>query len=200
MSGEEWIRQILSRSDMGARLTHLTRGESDKTAFDNLISILEDKRINGSTTQTGFICGDTPAVCLQETPLSAIAEFMYNSPLETKPKYEAYGLRFSKKFVYNKGGRPVIYGETEKLKSMLPTEEYWRIVKLEISDFEKVIDWTHEREWRVPNELCFEYKNIDIIVKNSTERERLISYFEEKNKLDVLKDVNSIICLIDVIS
>ncbi len=47
---------------------------------------------------------------------------------------------------------------------MLPKEEYWRIVKLDNSDHRNVIDWTYEREWRIPGNLNFEYSEIQIIV------------------------------------
>ena len=50
-------------------------------------------------------------------------------------------------------GRPVIYDKTISAKKYLPENEWWRIVNLDLSDEDRFIDWTHEREWRVPNDF-----------------------------------------------
>lgn len=69
---KEWRKRVKYRMDLSSRITRLIKGGDE--AFDNLINILEEKRINGSTRKSGFICGEIPAVCLQDVPLSAIAE------------------------------------------------------------------------------------------------------------------------------
>jgi hypothetical protein len=54
----------------------------------------------------------------------------------------------SKKTVFEAGGRPVIY-LPDKEGEWIPTEEKWRHVRYEHGS----VDWTHEREWRVPGDL-----------------------------------------------
>jgi len=83
ISIEDWTNRIASRSDLTGRLTHLTKSngidisamtfdEINIKAVDNLINILKDKEIHGSTTSSGYIVGNTKAVCFQDTPLYAI--------------------------------------------------------------------------------------------------------------------------------
>lgn len=74
MDEKNWRKRFKYRVDLSSRVTHLTKGETAEEAFRNLINILEERRIRGSKTSSGFICGKTPAVCLQEAPLTAIAE------------------------------------------------------------------------------------------------------------------------------
>ena len=172
MNFDEWRERYKNRNDISSRLTHLTKGDTLEEAFANLIKILEDKTLIGSTTSSGFIVGNRPAVCLQEAPLEAIAEnlkYEMKLRIETKSKirYLAFGIRFGKGFVFHKGGRPVIYDEKEKLKEILPQNEYWRIVNYDIKNINNMIDWSHEREWRVPGELEFDYKDIEVIVPSN---------------------------------
>lgn len=74
MEFNEWSNRYKNRNDISSRLTHLTKESTERDAFQTLLKILDDKVINGSTTETGFIIGNKPAVCLQEAPLNAIAE------------------------------------------------------------------------------------------------------------------------------
>ena len=54
---------------MTARLTHLTRDETDDVAFEVLRKILVDKKyIAGS----GYISSTKKVVCMQEVPLDAL--------------------------------------------------------------------------------------------------------------------------------
>jgi hypothetical protein len=64
------------------------------------------------------------------------------------PRYRFYGIALSKRAVFEAGGRPVIYlpdGEAD----WIPAEEKWRHVRFEHGE----VDFTHEREWRVPGDL-----------------------------------------------
>jgi hypothetical protein len=70
--------------------------------------------------------------------------------------------------VYPKGARPVVYEKLARAKEILPAEEYWRIVNLDLSDENAMIDWTHEREWRVPGEkLEFDLPEATVILPNA---------------------------------
>lgn len=196
----EWRNRYKNRNDISSRLTHLTKGDTVEDAFQNLLKILEDKRLNGSTTESGFIIGNVPAVCLQEAPLNAIAEnLLYEKKLreETKGKvrYRAFGIRFNKEKIYEKGGRPVIYEEKELMKTILPEDEYWRIVNYNLMDKRHMIDWTHEREWRVPGDIDFEYKEIEVLVSSNTYYKKFIEYCIQENKLDMLKEINGIVVM-----
>ena len=200
MDFNEWRNRYKNRNDISSRLTHLTKGDTHEDAFKNLLKILGEKTILGSTTETGFIIGDKAAVCLQEAPLNAIAEnLLYEKKLREqeggKVRYYAFGLRFNKMWCYKRGGRPVIYEEKEIMKSLLPEEEYWRIVNYNLTDMKHVIDWTHEREWRVPGNLEFEYCNIEVLVPSNTYYKKFVEYCIQEDKLDMLQGINGIVVL-----
>jgi hypothetical protein len=73
---------------------------------------------------------------------------------------------FDKSWVYNRGGRPVIY-QPDSDFSVLPEELRWRHVRFELSE-EQVIDFTWEREWRIHcDELPFSQAEAVIVVPNS---------------------------------
>lgn len=200
MDHSDWRKRISSRNDMAARITHLTRGNNSDEAFENLWKILIDKKLNGSGN-SGFINGNRKAVCLQELPLSAIAEnLMYEKTLNDKVRYSPFGVRFHKGFVYKNGGRPVIYEDKEIMKSFLPDSEYWRIVDLNLSNTKSYVDWTHEREWRVPDELSFDYNNIEVIVKSGKYYRELVERCIEISRTDILTGIHGIITLDSVYS
>jgi len=73
---EAWRKRYVERSDLTTELVHLTRSvdSEDKSAIEVLHEILDSGSLNGSTTETGFIVGNTPAVCLQDTPLHAVGQ------------------------------------------------------------------------------------------------------------------------------
>jgi hypothetical protein len=205
----DWKNRISKRNDITGMLTHLTKpkevygmnlSESDinKRAIDNLISILVEKMIKGSNTKSGFIIGDTPAVCFQDAPLHGIIQNVENeiaNRLQNKSnkiRYCGNGLLFSKFYAYGKGGRPVIYDMSSDAKKYLPPDQYWRIVNLQLSaEPSIIIDWTHEREWRVPNNFEFEYDLTHIVVYDK----ETYDYFKEKCDDEILNKLHGITIL-----
>lgn len=178
---QEWRDRIKSRTDLCSQVTHLTKsnqvGDNCLSALDILIKILQDRKIIGSTTSSGFIVGNKLAVCFQDAPLYSICqnvEFELKKQKESEKKspkyvakYEAYGLMFPKQYVYSKGGRPVIYENTKYAKQMLPEGEWWRIVNYDLSEPNNIIDWSHEREWRVPGDFEFDIEEATVLVMNT---------------------------------
>jgi hypothetical protein len=155
---------------------HLTKPSlvdgKELDGLDVVIKILRNRRIIGSDPKSGFIVGDTPAVCFQDVPLYSLCEnidfeYEFGKKHETKPKYHAFGLMFPKIYVYQKGGRPVIYDATDAAKLYLPMGQWWRIVRFDLSDPDNIVDWTHEREWRVPNNFDFDIDWASVLVSNS---------------------------------
>lgn len=200
MEYKKWRERYKNRNDISSRLTHLTKGNTPDEAFCTLLKILDEKTVNGSTTDTGFIIGRKPAVCLQEAPLNAIAEnLQYEKAIREevngKVRYSAFGIRFNKAWIYSKGGRPVIYEEKEKMKKLLSEEEHWRIVNYDLSNLGHMIDWTHEREWRVPGNLEFEYGNIEVLVASNVYYRKFIEYCIQNDKTNMLKEINGIVVM-----
>lgn len=203
MDNKNWTKRFKYRVDLSSRVTHLTKGGTDDEAFKNLINILEERCIRGSNTSSSFINGKIPAVCLQEAPLIAIAEnLQYEEKLRKeenhKIRYLGFGIRFQKHYIYQKNGRPVIYDDTNQAKEYLPESEWWRIVRLDLSDREHIIDWTHEREWRVPEKLLFDYSQCEIIVPSSKYYHKFVEYCLENNREDILLEIRGIVIMASV--
>ena len=183
------------------RLTHLARRTEGKSALEILYEIIDSKTIKGSTN-TGFIIGKNSAVCFQEVPLYSIAEniqYVVDAqkewPSQKRLRYEAYGLRFNKgQLFYKYKARPVLYGPKDEMTAMLPESEHWRIVTLDLSDHTRIVDWTHEREWRVKGDLSFDYSEVEVIVENPEAYHDFIAHYQAVNP-EVLQNIQGIIVL-----
>lgn len=198
----DWLERMKSRSDLCAQVTHLSRaatiGGTKRSSIDVIIKILRECTIKGSTTETGFIVGNRPAVCFQEAPPHSLAQnIVYEEKLHKKVKngrqrYSSTGLMFPKPYVFQKGGRPVIYDKTEDAKRYLNKNEWWRIVNFSLPESDAFIDWTHEREWRVPENFKFEIEEATVVVGSP----KSFRDFERKSLIggeDVAKKVKAIL-------
>lgn len=165
------------RPDLTKFLIHLTKNtkkEDNYSAFNNLVSILENGEIWGSNTEKGFIKGPNKATCFMDVPLSSLKYILNDVDADpNNPRYEPFGIVVTKKEAYQKGCRPVLYlsnNELNKLK--IPKEELWRVVRLEVNG-EKWISWMHEREWRCINNFKLPEKTITVLVKHANYAEKL---------------------------
>lgn len=214
---EQWQKRIASRSDLTGRVTHLTRppaeditdgmsfDEINKMAVDNLIKILKDRRINGSSKE-GFIVGNKRAVCFQDAPLYGLIQNVEHersrreSGEDEKLRYCGVGLSFVKTDIYQGyNGRPVIYEKKEKAKDLLPPDEWWRIVNYDFKYDNRwdIIDWTHEREWRVPGDMDFEYNKgfVHVILYNP----ECVRYFLKRCPAEIVEKIYGITTLKSVL-
>jgi hypothetical protein len=164
-----------------------------------LLKILSDKRIIGSTGK-GYICGGHTAVCFQDAPLYGIAqnilhEQTYRDDLGGKVRYSSNGLVFLKKTVYKKGGRPVIYDKLDDAKKYLDQSEWWRIVSFDLDDKDNILDWTHEREWRVKGDFKFTLGQVYVLIGNAK------SYKEFIKKADpsILSSIAGITAIVPIL-
>ncbi len=130
------------RSDISNKLIHFTKGETPEDfegAFNNLKNIINLKCILGGN---GKIKGNSTCVCFTEAPITSLEEGFVNS--NKYSKYSPFGIMFNKKWIYDKGGRPVIYQPDHEFE-LLPKDFQWRHVRYEPDQ----IDFTWEREWRI---------------------------------------------------
>lgn len=193
---DDWEKRIAERNDMSTSLIHLTRENSTQSVVNVLYNILKDKKIKGSTT-SGFIVGNEKAVCFQDAPLYSICQNIFFEQKKRKQdrnyklRYRAIGLLFDKQYAYKKGARPVIYEKTDIAKTFLPPSEHWRIVNFNLESDSSIIDWTHEREWRVKGDFEFELSDVTIIVIKQNQIKKLISKFKEEG-IDLMNEINGI--------
>lgn len=147
-----------SREDLSKYLFHFTKGRNAK---DTLISIINDGRIK-DINQTGRIC-------FSEAPVTMLAPMFDVFRCYPQPMYAPYGIGILKEFIYQKGGRPVFYGDKTDGK-ILPKVLKWRY---ELYDPDKH-DFSWLREWRLPEaevELLFD--NCFFIVDTNNDIEEL---------------------------
>jgi len=197
---EDWKNRLTDRSDLSTSLVHLTKEGNSTTVIENLFKILNEKKLNGSTTQTGFIIGPNSAVCFQDTPFYGVAQnILFEQKINkenniSKVRYRAVGLAFEKEYVFNKGGRPVLYEKTAQAKSILPQEEWWRIVNFDLSNQSSIIDWTHEREWRCKNDFDFDISEVTILLANEYQYRQFMKKCENDG-LDLHQKIKGIVVM-----
>lgn len=166
-----------ARPDLTPYLIHLTKNTKRTdgySAYDNLVSILQTGRINGSKPRQGMIKGNHRAACFMDVPFASLKYVL--TPENTdrqKPRYEPYGLAVTKKFAYGEGCRPVLYLSNEELDNLdVPAAELWRVVRFEAQK-DGWISWVHEREWRCKGSFELPTSIQAAFVRNSFEAEDL---------------------------
>lgn len=173
-----FIANKMNKPDVSPYLAHFTSQKFPKgyksnnnptnqfkymSAEKRLISILQGKKILSS--QVPWV-GNHKAVCLTECP--------WTSLITHTKQYSSYGVGFKKEFVFAKGGGPVYYVRADMFnnqkwdQSVLPfVTPFWpeyvpAALKTTVSMTK--CDYTHEREWRVADDLGFEYDDIEFVV------------------------------------
>jgi len=187
-----WEKRHRNRSDISTYITHLTKESGNLDGFQVLRKILTEKKIIGSN-QNGFIIGESRAVCFQDIPLYGVCQNTFHEQVNRAElggtlRYRPLGITFPKEYLFNKGARPVIYEQKNKAKEILPAEEWWRIVNYDLSDQNSIIDWTHEREWRIKDDFDFDLNQAIIIMPHG------INYSELKEKFgnEILDNIKGI--------
>lgn len=194
------------RSDMTARCVHLTKPAmldgQECNKVEVLFQILKQRTIRASGPNDTFLHGKRPAVCFQDTPLHSIAQNIwheqdYRKRLGIKKiRYTATGLSFSKRYLYLRGGRPVIYDKPEIAKTYLPDEnEWWRIVRYDLSNEADIVDWTHEREWRIPEDFEFEPKEALVLLPNPAAYQEFLGLCRGFKEVDLIAEVQGVTLL-----
>ncbi|MGH7839354.1 MAG: hypothetical protein ACREQC_16220 [Candidatus Binataceae bacterium] len=129
-----------------AVLTHFTRASRAGDALDNLVTILRDGVIVGSSR---MVSGKKRAVCLFDVPIAELSRLLTRA---NRRRYQPFGLALDKRYAFARGARPVIYIPLAEARAILAGEELWRVVAIDLGRT-PAVDWTFEREWRVPGEL-----------------------------------------------
>lgn len=166
----------MNRPDFSQYLAHFTKegglcshGEHDDidglSALERLISILQTKKVLATTMPWT----NAHAVCFTECPWSSL--------LAHTNQYSPYGIGFSKQVVYSKHGGPVYYVRPDHFKKQLASGKFdkqlWPFVtpfspsyrpKHMRGSYFATVDYSHEREWRVPHDFPFDYSDIEFVI------------------------------------
>jgi hypothetical protein len=194
------MAEKIRRADFSDSLVHLTRERREYSsndfaeqtllrevsAFDVLKEILSSGILRGSGN-AGYVKGNRRAVCFSEIPLSAMHLLARPPDDQLEPakpaRYRFYGIAVSKRALFDAGGRPVIYLPDSE-GHWIPPEEKWRQVRYE----QGVVDFTHEREWRVPGDLDLTKLGMYVIVWSTSEEKDLAKFSTPlaKNVLSII--------------
>lgn len=155
----------MDRVDISNYLVHFTKGDQ---ALRNFGSIVSEQKLRGGT---GFIKGGHTCVCFTESPLHALRDIL-DKPNDHTFRYAPYGVIVTKKWLFSQGGRPVLY-QAAREYDIIPALLQWRHVTYEPTAL-RPIDFTWEREWRIPTKsLSITPANAWLVV-NSVEELRTI--------------------------
>ncbi|MXY64586.1 MAG: terminase [Gammaproteobacteria bacterium] len=144
-------------------VAHFTKGEGD-TPFNNLVNILEETTVKSGTLPWT----NSSAACFTECPWSSLIKHV--------KRYSSFGLGFTKPHVFAAGGGPAYYVRADywprqqwenHVKAFVTP--FWPAYRPNREDFNKLlkgqtVDYTHEREWRVPYDFTFKHDQVQFVV------------------------------------
>ena len=166
----------MGRTDISKYLIHFTKGANLESAFEILKKIIDDKRLLGSNT---WIRGGYNCVCFSEAPLTSLNDGLVNPDFYSQ--YSPFGIMVEKKWLFERGGRPVIYQPEEEF-DLLPEIHKWRHMRYEPHK-NPPIDFSWEREWRINcDALMFDHSMASIVVQSSDWANRLLYEHERKQE------------------
>jgi hypothetical protein len=169
---------VANRPDISDSVIHFTKAATYEEALQVLLTIVGEGRLAGGT---GKIRGGYRCVCFTEAPLPAVANGLVNTDSFTR--YSPFGLMFSKQWLYERGGRPVIYQSDAEFHQM-SEDSRWRHVRYEPSATPP-IDFTWEREWRVQcDELQFSASQVALVVPNQEWRDFVFGIWDSQQELE----------------
>jgi hypothetical protein len=165
-------------SDISDKVIHFTKAATHEDALGVILSMVGGGRLMGAT---GMIRGGYRCVCFTEAPLPAVASGLVNAGSFTR--YSPFGLMFEKSWIYERGGRPVIY-QADSEFAQLPEEMRWRHVRYEPTTAPP-IDFTWEREWRVHcDELQFSPNDAVLVVPNQEWEDFVFGIWDSQQQLE----------------
>jgi hypothetical protein len=171
----------MAREDISDKLVHFTKGDTLETAFTHIRAIISESRLTGGN---GFVKGGYRCVCFSEAPAAALEHGLLNSSAYSR--YSPFGIMFEKSWIFEQGGRPVIY-QPDSEYAALPESHKWRHVRYE-PNAEEPNDFTWEREWRIQtDELNFSPSVAAVVVPDRDWAERLIAEHESEQDFKTLQ-------------
>lgn len=165
------LKEILKRrEDISDYLFHFTKGINAKDTFKRIVTEKKIKDKKG----IGYIC-------FSESPLTMLYPMFEFFKQWESPMYAPFGIGIKKEYLYNLGGRPVIYGDSDDYDKL--TKDWkWRFVHFTPGEY----DFTWLREWRLPlSSLDLSYENCFLIVDSNSDFWDMQDLFMDLNDIDV---------------
>jgi len=169
---------VLARPDVADKVVHFTSGATHEEAYGRLRSIVSDCQLNASGDK---IRGNHLCICFSEAPLNSLQHGLVNPSAYSR--YSPFGVIFEKRWLFEKGGRPVIY-QSDAEYAHLPEDLRWRHMRYEPG----TIDFTWEREWRIQcDSLPFAPHETGIVVPTREWAHRLEADHDSEQNYEVLQ-------------
>lgn len=129
----------------------LSREATSHSAFAALSRIVQQRRLIASATG---IRGETAVVSFSANPLYELTKQRTFRTHRGRWDCEAYGLCLRREWLQSRGAKPVIYGDDDLWTSLPDSNRaFFQLKTTRSRRGAKLIDWSREAEWRVPNDL-----------------------------------------------
>lgn len=172
----------LKTADYSPLLVHLVRNKSFSTPdlisdshplSDHKNDSAKERLINILTTQTIIA---SPMPWIPKNPeATCFTECVWRALVRHTNSYSCYGLVFKKRLIFANGGGPALYVRGDAFSSFVSNLAEDQQVFVTPFDPDRVLkrgvrlDYLHEREWRLPGSLSFDYSDIEYVIVDSTE-------------------------------
>jgi hypothetical protein len=123
--------------------------EQVERQMETLLQILAEMRLRASGRWTR---DHRPVVSLTAQPLAVWPKLRSFRPHLGRWDFEPCGLGLSREVILHLGGRPVVYGDELTYRELAAGEHTFFQLNSS-SGPNRLIDWTIEREWRVPDDI-----------------------------------------------
>lgn len=143
----------------------------DRTAGASLQRLLDSGRIRARRLTADSI----PVVCFSATPLTDLLRQRTYRPHRTRWDAEPFGLCIRQEALQKLGAHPVIYGDDAAREALPIHERHWFQPRLSRTRTGE-IDWSSEREWRLPGDLRLEWlgpQDVVVFVRSTADAKRL---------------------------
>ncbi len=126
-------------------------------------------------------------------PAVAFTECVWVSLLDHTTRYAPHGIGFKKEYLFQNDGGPVFYMRQDLYKAQCEEqsgfhEDVWPFITPFVPEYASEdhvaehwsrspsqVDFTHEREWRVPHDLRFDYGDVEfVIVDNNVDGDEVL--------------------------
>jgi len=81
----------------------------------------------------------------------------------------------------------------------LHESEWWRIVHMNLTDNKNMVDWSHEREWRLKGDLNFELKELTLLTIELSSLKPIILKYKSSFGVDIRDEIKGIVTLKNVL-
>lgn len=140
--------------------THPLYTYQTTSAKERLLNILISRTIYASPMP--FLPNNAEAVCFTEC--------IWDALISLADVYSPYGVVFSKRLIFEKGGGPALYIRGDSLNTIQSSIAPCLEPLIAPFDPDGILkhgvhlNWVHEREWRLPTSLKFEYSDIEYVI------------------------------------